>query len=383
MNPLYRNILIGIMIALIFSLGGYFLYPKIHKTELKKGEPNTPTITEKDNNIDSTSVNKIETQTTNSKSKEQNTNTIKENKETPTPEPPIPIGTDRFIVSLSATNEDITTNLLEEKYITDKESFVNILNKDKNPVTPGAYKISTEMTPTQLDRVLHNSPYMKWVKIKPGLRKEEIADLLAETLGWSTKEKNDWITVDTTAKPDYIEGVYFPDTYLIPVDETGKEVANRLISKFNENFSYFLSKFTAKNIKWTTALTLASIVQREAANDADMPLIAGILWNRLNQNMYLDVDSTLQYVRGNTGSGWWAPISVADKKTDSPYNTYKYKGLPPHPIANPGVVAINAVLSPTKTDCLYYLHDRNHVTHCSKTYEEHQQNIQTYLISTQ
>jgi len=144
------------------------------------------------------------------------------------------------------------------------------------------------------------------VVIPPGLRKEEIATLLTTALGWTTKQKTEWITKSTTTKPEYIEGVYAPDTYLIPVGEKPSVVATRLIAKFNEGFAPYLPEFTDKNIKWTSALTLASIVQREAANVADMPLIAGILWNRLDQNMALDVDSTLQYARGNIGAGWWA-----------------------------------------------------------------------------
>ena len=220
---------------------------------------------------------------------------------------------------------------------------------------------------------------MKWVVIPPGLRKEEIAVILQKTLGWTSLQKKKFIDVDTAIKSDYIEGVYFPDTYLIPVADSTSDVTKRLISKFNENFSGYITGFNGENIKWTTALTMASIVQREAFGNTDMPLVAGILWNRLNQGMQLDVDSTLQYVRGDTGKGWWAPITVVDKKTDSPYNTYIYKGLPPHPIANPGIAAIDATLNPTKTDCLYYLHDSNHVIHCAATYDEHLQNIETYL----
>ncbi|MFZ2072386.1 MAG: endolytic transglycosylase MltG [Minisyncoccia bacterium] len=288
---------------------------------------------------------------------------------------PIPEGNDRFIITLTDTNETIANNLFDQEYITDKDTFVKILNEIK----PGGYKISKEMTPQQIASVLKGKAYMKWVKIPEGLRKEEIAKILADSLGWSSTQKNDWITKDTTQNPDYLEGVYFPDTYLIPIDELPADVAKRLISKFNENFSPYITEFYKKNIKWTVALTLASIVQREAANNADTSLIAGILWNRLNQKMYLNVDATLQYIRGDKGNGWWASITLADKKIDSPYNTYMHTGLPPHPIANPGLPAIEAVLNPTQTDCLYYIHDKNRITHCAKTYEEHQANIEKYL----
>lgn len=306
--------------------------------------------------------------------------TPKPTESTPPPEPPLPEGTDRFSVSLTDTNDTIAANLQKNGYVKDATGFSATLTKEKTAVAPGAYKISLLMSESQIDKVLHGKPYMKWVVIKEGLRKEEIATILANTLGWTAKQKATWISTDTATAPEYIEGVYYPDTYLIPVAEAPADVAKRLIAKFNENFSSYLPQFTAKNIKWARALTLASIVQREAANDADMPLIAGILWNRLNQNIALGVDATLQYARGDVGHGWWAPISVSDKQTDSPFNTYKYKGLPPHPISNPGIPAIEAVLNPTKTDCLYYIHDKNRVTHCAATYEEHQANIQKYLV---
>ena len=291
---------------------------------------------------------------------------------------PLPAGTDRFVVSLSDTDDTIAANLATGGYITDAASFSAMLAQ-KGTVAPGGYKISTSMTPAQIAIVLSGKPYMAWVVIPEGLRKEEIAALLGTALGWSSKTQAAWIKADPDNDPDYIEGVYFPNTYLIPIDESPSDVATRLIAKFNEEFAPPLTGFQEQNIKWTTGLTLASIVQREASSSADMPLIAGILWNRLNQGMALDVDATLQYARGNTGAGWWAPITVADKKIDSPYNTYMYKGLPPHPISNPGLAAIQAVLDPTTTDCLYYIHDSNRVTHCAATYAEQEANIQQYL----
>ena len=291
---------------------------------------------------------------------------------------PLPVGTDRFIVSLIDTSTNVAANLVTAGYVNNEDSFVKLLDA-KGAVEPGAYKISKSMTPAQLVRVLEAKPYMAWVVIPEGLRKEEIAVLLGNALGWSKKTEKKWITTDTVTDAAHTEGVFFPDTYLIPVDEKPALVATRLIDKFNEIFAPALIGFNQQNTKWTTGLTLASLVQREAANDADMPLIAGILWNRLNQKMPLDVDATLQYVRGDVGKGWWAPITIADKQLDSPYNTYKHAGLPPHPIANPGLPAIMAVLNPTKTDCLYYLHDSAHVTHCAATYEEHLANIKTYL----
>ncbi len=361
-----RNLLIiGTVLIVIIIIVLYFFYSNNHKKIETNSSPSQPvSTTPKQNEPEAAKV-----------PTEQNV------KVTPPVPIPLPVGTDSFVVALKDTNQIIATNLFNQGYVTDQNAFTTLLSgKDgKGVVVPGGYKISKEMSDLQLVQVLKGKQYMKWVVIPEGLRKEEIAKLLSDALGWTTKQKNKWIKTDTTTKPDYIEGVYFPDTYLIPTNETTEAVAARLISKFNENFASYLPEFTAKNIKWTKALTLASIVQREAANDADAPLIAGILWNRLNQNMQLDVDATLQYIRGDKGAGFWAPITVADKKIDSPYNTYLHTGLPPHPISNPGLPAIDAVLNPTKTDCLYYLHDKNRVTHCAATYPEHQANILKYL----
>jgi len=286
---------------------------------------------------------------------------------------------DRFIVPLNSTFDQITQSLLDQNYIKNVNDFTVVFSKTKGDIAPGAYKLNTSMTIKSISKILHSKPYMKWVVIPPGLRKEEVAELLATNLGWTKSQKNNWINVYTKMKYDYIEGVYFPDTYLIPVAETPLAVSKRLIAKFNEKFAPYLIRFQAQNTQWTKGLTLASVVQREAANDADMPLIAGILLNRLNQKIPLSVDATLQYVRGNKGSGWWAPITISDKKTNSLYNTYKNAGLPPHPISNPGLPAIEAVLNPTKTDCLYYLHDKDKITHCAVTYADHQANIAKYL----
>lgn len=289
------------------------------------------------------------------------------------------VDANRFIVPLNTTNDIIVSNLFDQGLIKDKVSFTSLLSKKNIPIVPGAYKITKNLTDAQVFKIIYSKPYMKWVVIPPGLRKEEIADLLAKNLGWTNTQKNKWINVYTKMKVDYIEGVYFPDTYLIPTAETPLAVAGRLVAKFNEKFAPYLPEFSKQNTQWTKGLTLASLVQREAANDADMPLVAGILWNRLKQKIPLGVDATLQYVRGNTGKGYWAPITTAEKKIVSPYNTYKNAGLPPHPISNPGIKAIEAVLTPTKTDCIYYLHDKQGIIHCAVTYEEHQKNIDQYL----
>jgi UPF0755 protein len=118
------------------------------------------------------------------------------------------------------------------------------------------------------------------------------------------------------------------------------------------------------------ALTIASIIEREAGDESEMAVISGILWNRLFSDMRLQADTTLQYVRGTARNGWWPVPRPRDKYLKSTYNTYLNKGLPPGPIASPSVAALYAALNPEKTDCFFFFHSKGTFT-CSVTYEEH------------
>jgi len=288
-----------------------------------------------------------------------------------------------FTIGLKQNESQVILDKLKDKGFIRSEIGFNLallLKRKITQIQSGGYNLSKNMSAWQIADKLTSAPDMKWVVIPEGFRKEQIGELLQKTFSWSDDDLDRWNTEITRMKIDYIEGTYFPDTYLIPVGESGLDMANRMTRRFDEQVAPYISQFTEQNIKWTTGLKLASIIQREAAGKDDMPLISGILWNRLNENMNLEIDATVQYARGKTDTGWWAPITAEDiKNIDSPYNTYKNKGLPPYPIGNPGLPAIDAVLHPSETDCLYYLHDNNRQIHCAKTYEEHQTNIDEYL----
>ena len=284
---------------------------------------------------------------------------------------------------ISRTNKEETVKrLLEGGYIRHSWSIpaARLLTLRFGETEPGGYKISKSMNTRKLITILTSEPQLKWITIPEGLRKEEIGERLAKELHWSESELEKWNTTYTAMEFDYREGVFFPDTYLIPTDENGLATAKRMIIRFNERFAGYPEKFSEQDIKWTTALKIASIVQREAAGKDDMPLIAGVIWNRLLNDQALEIDATVQYARGKIDDKWWAPIKAADiDNIDSPYNTYKNEGLPPTPISNPGMDAINAVLSPAETECFYYLHDSSRTIHCAKTLEEHEANIEKYL----
>jgi len=244
-------------------------------------------------------------------------------------------------------------------------------------VRPGGYTIGKNMDAWSIAKVLTDPPALAFVTFPPSVRKEQMGDILADAFNWTDEEKEEWNTVATDPDPDLSEGVYYPDTYLIPSDQSPEQIAARLRGRFADVFAPYAQEAQEKGIPWTKVLTLASIVDRESAKN-DKPLVAAILWNRLNSGMKLQADATLQYIKGTDGNWWPAPTSE-DKYLDSPFNTYQHTGLPPHPIDNPTPDSVEAVLNPTPTDCLYYLHDANHQIHCSLTYAGQVKNVDRYL----
>jgi len=292
--------------------------------------------------------------------------------------------TEIFIIPQDKENYNIVQTLKDQAFIKNIKAFQFLLNtfaKGKK-IKSGGYKLSQSMNSWQVLKKITGKEDLAWVTISFCPRKEQVGEKLASALGWSQEELEKWNTVYTNTKPEYFEGVYYPDTYLLPVDETGAQIAERLISHFNEKFAPLADEFTAKNIKWTTGLKIASLIAREAGGVEDMKLISGIIWNRLDEDMALQIDATMQYTLGKSENGsWWGTISLDEKQSDSPYNSYLNKGLPPTPICSPNIDAIEAALNPEETDCLFYLHDSDKQIHCAKTYKEHKANIEKYLRS--
>ncbi len=225
------------------------------------------------------------------------------------------------------------------------------------------------------------NPFVRYVRIPEGLRKEEVALIYKKNLGWDNDQILAFLNESPGTKTVNLEGHYFPATYVLAANADGASVKDAMITKFNNNLfgkEGNKSKINKDVINVDTALTIASLIQREAGR-TDMNLISGIIWNRIWNGMSLDIDATLQYAKGTSQNGWWPQVHSADKKIDSPYNTYLNAGLPPSPISNPGPAAIEAAYNPTPTSCLFYFHDNNHQIHCSKTYAEHAALVNQYL----
>ncbi len=181
-----------------------------------------------------------------------------------------------------------------------------------------------------------------------------------------------------------LEGFLFPDTYRLPLDADAAYLVDKMLTNFGEQVTPAMRQaYGAQGLSVLEAVTLASIVQREAVLAAERPLIAGVFFNRLAQGMALGADPTVQYAAGYdaVGNSWWkVPLYMSDLEFDSPYNTYLYPGLPPGPIAAPSLGALQAVANPTPSDFLFFVADcRAEVagTHSfSVTFDEHLAKVQ-------
>ncbi len=213
----------------------------------------------------------------------------------------------------------------------------------------------------------------KFITIKAGQRKEEVANTFGKTLAWNEVMKKEFMTKKEGSNLPFSEGSYFPGVYVVNVNATPSDVQNLINKRFITNILARYGETTSEKIPLEVALSVASLIQRETIGTEDMRLVSGIIWNRIFANMKLQLDATLQYAKANKtkNSVWWPTVESGDKFIKSPYNTYLNNGLPPTPIANPSTAAVLAALNPLKTTCLYYFHDEKGDMHCTDTYKEH------------
>ncbi len=173
-----------------------------------------------------------------------------------------------------------------------------------------------------------------------------------------------------------LEGFLFPDTYQFPIDVSGKEVVDKMKDNFNKKISATLKEEIERQGKTIPEIiTMASLIEKEVKNFKDKKLVSGILWKRMAHNMPLQVDATITYITGKKTT----KISIQETRIESPYNTYKYRGLPPTPICNPGLESILAAVYPESSDYWYYLSAPTGETIFSKTLQEHNYAKAKYL----
>lgn len=281
-----------------------------------------------------------------------------------------------FIVQRGESLSQIANKLSKEDLIRNKLVFYLIVKKLRieKRIQAGDFRLSPSMDVYQLAKTLTHGTLDIWVTIIEGLRKEEIAQVVSQNLNIPELE---FIKLAR-------EGYLFPDTYLIPREATAGGVIDILINNFNLRFDDSLKQLAKKRgLTENEVITLASLVEKEARHDADRQKVAGIIIKRWKKDWPLQIDATLQYALGYQPEEktWWkAYLTNNDKKIDSPYNTYENKGLPPGPIANPGLASIKAVVNAEQnTPYWYYLSDKSGNMHYAVTLEGHNANIKKYL----
>jgi len=276
---------------------------------------------------------------------------------------------------------------LHEKGIINYEWLFKLFAKlahAEEKIEPGTYTLNTSLDYHAIISAMRKSsasrPVVTGVVIPEGYTCAQIFALLEELNICNEDEL--W---DAAANYDFdysfikelpqgdkyrLEGFLFPDTYDFYQSSTPQEAIKKFLANFNLKYSTDLRRTTeeqGKTIK--EILTVASLIEREAANDDERPIIASVIYNRLANwdNPILQIDASIQYALPEHKT----ELSATDLMVDSPYNTYLYPGLPPGPIANPGLASIKAALSPSKTEYYFYALNKDFVHKFFKTSQEH------------
>jgi UPF0755 protein len=270
----------------------------------------------------------------------------------------------------------------------------------------GAYKLNTSMSiDTIIGQLLNAQPDDFVVSIPEGLRIEQIAQRLgaAGLPRFDTQEFLKYtkhpIQFPNAAKYPILksipsgsgmEGLLFPDTYLIPVNATARDVVNMMLTEFSDKVQQNRLELLAKQNRMSLyqVVILASIVEREIIFDKDRPLVASVYWNRIYKpnnetEGLLDADPTVQYARDSQPgtTNYWKPLQDVGGNIvpNSPWNTYIHKGFPPTPICNPGLVSMLAAAAPARTDYYFFLSKKDGTNVYAKTLAEFEADKQKYL----
>lgn len=259
----------------------------------------------------------------------------------------------------------------------------------------GEYSLRPNMKPSEIVDVLRGGGVASRVLTIPeGWQLGQIRRALVDQAGLPAAEVEAALGADYSAAFAFLrsrppgsslEGYLFPATYPLDRNPGAAGLIRQMLQVFDRQVpSDLRGRLQARGLTLHEALTLASIVEREAVHEDERPLIAGVYVNRLRQNMLLQADPTVQYALawlpgplGSTGT-WKAPLTRDDLQVDSPYNTYRSRGLPPGPIAVPGRTSIEAVAAPEPTDFLYFVAKPDGSHAFAKTFAEHQRNVEQY-----
>jgi UPF0755 protein len=270
---------------------------------------------------------------------------------------------------------DVAELFSREGYVTNSLLlYVSLLWwHDPTTIKATTYVFDTPLSPRQLANELttgHFAHNLLSLTIREGERALTIADTAEQVLPEFDREE--FLTLALRA-----EGRLFPDTYFLPADYTATDLFDLLTATYDERVGkvYFNDATSTHGLSETEVIILASILEREANSPESMKMVSGILHNRLRIGMALQVDASMEYVLDKP----LKELTPDDLKIDSPYNTYLYPGLPPTPIGNPGLTAIEAIINPTPSSYYYYITGNDGMFYYAENFDEHRQNIARYL----
>ena len=300
-----------------------------------------------------------------------------------------------FVIEQEETVNSIATRLHDAGLIRSPSYFRFIVgfSGDDMDIVAGEHQLNSAMTTSQIIDALTSeeagSIQEATVQFIEGWRTEQFADALLEAELIESSDafmdatrlarwNNEFDFLHTRPSGVGLEGYLFPDTYSFRTDSTPEDIIQTILSTFDERIPPEMRALAAdRGLTLHQAVTLASIVEREAAVEDERSVIASVYSNRLTIDMPLQADPTVQYELGVPGD-WWPALTGADLQRDGRYNTYLNPSLPPGPICNPGLASIEAALSPDETEFLYFVAvgDGSHAF--ARTFEEHEANIEQY-----
>ncbi len=298
-------------------------------------------------------------------------------------------GLDVEIEIIEGMNLTQISSLLEEKAIVDNGLFFKIYAEEKGlekKLIPGKYNLKTGSEYDDVLKVITSGPLVVTFKlaIPEGFMLKQVSERINGELPFIAKNdleeamkvenySYDFLK-DNNQPVQSLEGFLFPKTYEVIAQYTAKNVIEMFLSQYQlETSNLDYSAAADNNLTPYDILKIASMIEREAYLPEERPLISAVIHNRLKINMALGIDATLIYFLDK----WDNPLTESDLKTDTPYNTRLYTGLPPTPICNPGLDSIKAALNPADADYLYYVvtDPVNHKHTFSKTLKEHNENV--------
>ena len=268
-----------------------------------------------------------------------------------------------FVISRGETAGQIGKRLEQEGVIRNALAFDYVLYESgrENALQSGTYTVSPALTPRDIAKLFEKAPGEQIVlRIIDGWRLTEVATAVNKAFPSITKEaftaaavvgeRKNTVLAGMDAKAP-LEGYLFPDTYFMRPNTTAQQIVDVLLDTFERKVGATLRTASAeRKVAIYDIVKLASIIEREARDRGESATIAGVYSNRLEIGMKLDADPTIQYALGE-----WRELSLDDLKLDSPYNTYRYAGLPPTPIANPGAAALEGAARPATVPYFYFV----------------------------